>query len=304
MPAYWMRRTILFAVLSAGVLESPRSLGQVVVVGGTATTAIHGTPVGFAQSPLIATPDIALPGSGNAVGAPLSTAAANDSRTSLGPSVHNPNGPALLPITNYSTVSSSSAIPVAPNSDEGASSSGAVFENGLQRFESGLSEPTNRARSVAEIAAVYRRQHEKAARRFNNDSIAEMNARTLRNGGSELPPVSLARFSPPSGDRGLLIAQNHDSRLPQSDVDESIAAQRSVQQVDSAANDKIPQATSQKLPEVGYTRDESARTAAAVNSADENKTPARKSPAWFQLPVLILLAGLGVTGVLYWLKRW
>lgn len=298
MPAYWMRRTILFVVLSAGVLELPRSLGQVVVVGGTATTAIQGTPIGFAHSPLIATPDIALSGSGNAVGAPLSTAAANDSRTSLGPSVHNPNGPALFPITNYSAAPAPAAIPVALNSDESASSPGVVFENGLQHFESGLSEPANAARSVAEIAAVYRRQHEKAARSFNNDSIAEMNARALRNGSSELPPVSLAHFSPPPSDRELLIAQNHASALPQSDTDQSIAAQRSVQQVDSAANEEIPQATSQKLPEVGYTHDENAHA-----TTNEIKAPARRSPAWFQLPGLILLAGLGVTGVLYWLKR-
>jgi len=56
-------------------------------IGGTATTAAPGAPLSAPLGPRISTPDIALPGSGNAVGATLSSVAGNDSRWSSAPSV-------------------------------------------------------------------------------------------------------------------------------------------------------------------------------------------------------------------------
>src|SRR5690348_8271016 len=59
----------------AMLLSATFSVAQVAVVGGTATTAgpaMATVPVSAANAPLISTPDIALPGSGPAVGSPIS----------------------------------------------------------------------------------------------------------------------------------------------------------------------------------------------------------------------------------------
>src|SRR5438128_4057550 len=89
------------SLIAFAIVGSMSCMGQVVVIGGNATTAGQGAPLSVAYSPLISTPDVALPGSGNAVGAPLSSAAANDSRTSIGPSVFNPNGAAFVHANGY-----------------------------------------------------------------------------------------------------------------------------------------------------------------------------------------------------------
>src|SRR5712671_2633559 len=85
----------MFGKLSlAMLLMSVSCFAQVSTTGGYATSSqssMAGAVIGSDNPPLVSTPDIALPGSGSAVGAPLSSAAANDSRFSTGPSVHSAN---------------------------------------------------------------------------------------------------------------------------------------------------------------------------------------------------------------------
>ena len=72
--------------LSLALAVSAACFGQISTTGGYATTSSAPmTPI----APIISTPDIALPGSGPAVGAPLSNT--NDPRTSTGPSIYDPN---------------------------------------------------------------------------------------------------------------------------------------------------------------------------------------------------------------------
>src|SRR5690242_9635405 len=150
------------------LLSASFGFAQVTTVGGTATTAgpaVATVPVSAANAPLISTPDIALPGSGPAVGAPISTAAANDSRSSSGPSVYNPNG---MPVPEPTTASvatipsaSAAATPTTPTSTAPTSATMTPtatepFENGIQHFESGLPNPSNPTESLGQIARTYR----------------------------------------------------------------------------------------------------------------------------------------------------
>src|SRR5690348_16506642 len=116
-------RLSLVLVLSASL----SCLAQVATIGGTATTAgaaIPVVPMSAANAPLISTPEIALPGSGPAVGAPLSSAAANDSRTTAGPSVYNPNGSAY-PVPAPATANVATAnVATVPTSSEPSAATG------------------------------------------------------------------------------------------------------------------------------------------------------------------------------------
>jgi len=86
------------------MIASLSCFGQVTIISGTATT-VGPSP---AIAPLISTPDVALPASGSAVGAPLSSAAANDSRFSRRPAVYNPNGTEyVLPATSGAGIGTS-----------------------------------------------------------------------------------------------------------------------------------------------------------------------------------------------------
>src|SRR5712672_2125095 len=138
-----LNRLWIAIVLSA----SMSCMGQVVIIGGTATTAAPGAPLSAPPRPIISTPDIALPGSGNAVGAPLSSAAANDSRWSSGPSVYDPNAAPLAEVTSYSDADTQLTRSTT-SVDEGPASSTSLFEVGIQHFESGLFSSPNRTQSL------------------------------------------------------------------------------------------------------------------------------------------------------------
>jgi hypothetical protein len=263
------------------------------VIGGNATTAAPGAPLSVAYSPLISTPDIALPGSGNAVGAPLSSAAANDSRTSLGPSVFNPNGAALVHLNGYPTAQSELPSPV---DVEGSTSSTPPFENGIQHFISGLSGSTERRQSLAEIALLYRHRQDKASRTFNNDSIAQLNARGVRTGNLG-PETSSASHSSSHGiGERVLMAENEGAALPQSDREplpsgpSSSNASRSVASQQRHANDDGTAAT----PVLGDNKPTSDEISAPGRTLEKRGSP---------LPLLILVAGLALSGTLYWLKK-
>src|SRR5689334_1365604 len=113
----------MFSKLSLSVIltASLACVGQVTSMGGYGTAS--GTSIGAPDAPLVSTPDIALPGSGPAVGAPLTNT--NDPRFSTGPSVANPNFPISGSPAGTSFNTSTSA-----STNEG-------FEFGVQHFISG-----------------------------------------------------------------------------------------------------------------------------------------------------------------------
>ena len=315
----------MFRKLSLAVaLSASFSFAQVAVVGGTATTAgptMATVPVSAANAPLISTPDIALPGSGSAMGAPISAAAANDSRSTSGPSVYNPNGAGFA--TPEPAPSNLAAIPNAANSATSTSTSATAtepFENGIQHFESGLPNTSKATQSLGQVARAYRSHRPQDVKSFNNDSIAELNARGVRTGNLGPETSTEVAGSQPSTqpaqpvNAGTLMAQNQAPALPQSDQnqsDQNQAAPSSLSATSSATAWQQRHKTSEQTPapsaqSTGATQPQSS---SAQNSPAANENTAKtQTPALPQtgspLPLLLLLGGLGVVGgLVYWLRR-
>jgi LPXTG-motif cell wall-anchored protein len=311
----------MFSKLSlAVVLSASFGFAQVAVVGGTATTsgpAMATVPVSAANAPLISTPDIALPGSGSAVGAPISAAAANDSRSSSGPSVYNPNGTPFA--VSEPTSSNLAAIPSAAN-PAGATTttaSGAAatptepFENGIQHFESGLPNGSNPTPSLGQIARVYRSHRPQDVKTFNNDSIAELNTRGVRTGNLGPETSTVTASSQPANQpakAGTLIAQNQSPALPQSDQSEAAPSSAPATSNSTAwqQRHKTSERNASSAAQNTGTQPQSSATQsapAANQNTAKNQTqalPQTGSP----LPLLLLLGGLGVVGgLVYWLRR-
>jgi hypothetical protein len=169
------------------------------------------------------------------------------------------------------------------------------FENGIQHFESGLSRPVDHRQSLAEIALLYRgRQSKNAPRSFNNDNIAQLNERGIRTGNLGPQTTTVAHSFRPE-----LMAQNQAPALPQSDREQFRRVSRSLgnQQRHPTADQSIstPDSDSSAQSQSPTVQDKSilGQSSATTNG------PQRGSPLMF----LIILTGLGVAGVLYWLKR-
>jgi len=275
----------MFSKLSLSLILTA-SLGcvaQVSTAGGYGTSA---TPM-TAPAPVVSTPDIALPGSGPAVGAPLSNA--NDPRFSTGPSVANPN------FSVSSAEGGTFTTTPSTSTNEG-------FEFGVQHVLSGgPASPTPRA-SLAEIALLVRSRQPKAQKSFTNESIAKLNAAGVRTGNlgpeSSTAPPSTELAQAPSADTSL-VAENRIPALPQSDQAETtqvrpqqnsaIAAQqrhRVEPPAETAASSPAPNSTQASAPK------EQAESAA--------KLPQTSS----SLPIILLLGALGIAGgALFYLIR-
>lgn len=255
------------------------------------------------------------------MGAPISAAAANDSRSTSGPSVYNPNGAAFaVPETAPSNLA---AIPRTANAATATTTpaSGAAatptepFENGIQHFESGLPNTSNATPSLGQIARTYRSRRPQDVKSFNNDSIAELNARGVRTGNLGPETSTVVAGSQPAtqpsqpANAGTLMAQNQAPALPQSDQNQAAPSTASASSSSTAWQQRhktSEQSPTSSAQSTGATQPQSsaAQTAPAAN---EN-TAKTQSPALPQtgspLPLLLLLGGLGVVGgLVYWLRR-
>lgn len=302
------------------LLSASFGFAQVATVGGTATTAgpaVTTVPVSAANAPLISTPDVALPGSGPAMGAPISSAAANDSRSSSGPSVYNPNGMAVPePAANLPAIAGTPATATSTTAPTAATPATTTepFENGIQHFESGLPNPSNPTPSLAQIARAYRAQHRQAAKSFNNDSIAQLNARGVRTGNLGPETSTVAASSQPAQPaqpvtEGALMAQNQAPAMPQSDqyqpapsTTSPAASSSTAWQQRRKASEQTP--TSSQNPNPTQEPSSSAPSPTAANLGNTNKKGTALPQTSSPLPLLLLLGGLGVVGgVVYWLRR-
>lgn len=264
--------------------------GQVTTIGGYATTsgpAIVTTPISVANAPLISTPDIALPGSGPAVGVPLSNTNVNDSRVSTGPSIANPN--AIVPLgAENNTVGLGAGEPV--NAEAGQPAAPEPFEFGIQQFgfEPAVS---SYGLSLGEIARKYRNGHQRAVRTFTNDNIARLSAIAFQPGPLSSATRDQVAWNAPGqpAPAGTLIAENRPSVLPQSDrYSETVAASRPVYQAGFTAG--------QQRHAVAYqtVADQSAPNAAETSSAASNSANLPQTGS--HLPLFLLIGGLGVAG--------
>lgn len=287
--------------------------GQVTTIGGYATTsgpAIVTTPISAADAPLVSTPDIALPGSGPAVGVPLSNTNTNDSRTATGPSIANPN--AITPVVTESNANAT-ANEAAGVAGEPADANAQPFEFGIQKFgwepASAFSNPVT---SLGEIARKYRSQHHEAIRTFTNDSIARLSAVAFQAGPlSAAKQNQVASNTPESGATNevltsivlpqsapidTLIAENRPPDLPQSDQGtEGTQASEPTPQVSVTAAQQRHAVDNRTVGDQSTTTRNTAETPGSTsnaNASDNARPPQTRS----SLPLFLLVGGLGIAG--------
>jgi len=285
----------MFVKLAFSLLltASVACVGQVTVMGGYATTSGPATttiPGGAANPPLVSTPDIALPGSGPAVGVPLSNTNPNDSRVSTGPSVANPNS-ITLPVEGEG--SAANEAPLAPSSAAPSANSG-PFEFGIQKFGMETA-PASNTTSLGEIARRYRSQHHQPVRTFTNDNIARLIAVAFQLGPlvTATPTQVASNTSSGSTSNATIMAvlaasvdQESAVDLPESDRDA-----QGPQLVEVALH---PDATSAQQRHAGdgqIASDESATPATAPTSPPANTAGSQRH---YSLPLFLLIGGLGV----------
>ena len=287
------------------ITASLACVGQVTTMGGYAATSNAGaTTVAVypADAPLVSTPDVALPGSGPAVGAPITTS--NDSRTSTGPSVANPNLALLPGLQN-------GGQPVVGTNTANANNASSGFEFGIQTFVSGLPGASNSGLSLAQIAAQNRAQRRKAAKSFNNGSIAQLNAAGVRTGNLEPGSTTTAAsgnaptnaIPPGSGlGAGTLVARNETLALPQSDQTDQLPRSQPVPRSSATAAQQRHPVAEASSP---------SSNAPSSNVSAPGSTPAQSSSASAplpqtasSLPLILLVGALGIAGgALYLLRR-
>ena len=277
----------MFSKLSLSLIltASLACVAQVSTAGGYGTASA--TPMTAPVAPVVSTPGIALPGSGPAVGAPLTNA--NDPRFSTGPSIANPN----FSVSGAEGGSLTATPPISAN--EG-------FEFGVQHVLSGGPAGPTPTASLAEIALLVRARHPKAQKSFTNDSIAKLNAAGVRTGNlgpeSSTAPPSTELAQAPSADTSL-VAENRIPALPQSDQAET--------QVRPPQNSAIAAQQRHRVESPAETTASSPAPASTPASSprDQAEGAARLPQTSSSLPIILLLGALGIAGgaLFYFIRR-
>ena len=300
-----LSKTTLSLLLTASL----SCFGQVVSTGGYATNAgPSATPVSAANAPLVATPEIALPGSGPAHGAPLGNTNTNDSRFSTGPSVYNPNSVPATSSAETTTANGTTAIESAPAGNTAAANE--PFEFGVQQVISGAPAPSTPPPSLGEIARNLRAHPVQPTKVINNETVARLNANPKNMGNliqSEDSTVAAgAPIAPsfPAANAGLM-ARNEAPALPQSDQSEAAEQPQAPAQPRATAGQQKTAATNpasaRTAPAPSSANDAASATPSNGNQAD---TGAKLPQTATHLPLLLLFGGLGVAGgALYLVRR-
>jgi LPXTG-motif cell wall-anchored protein len=262
-------------------------------------------PFSAANAPLIATPDVSLPGSGPAVGAPLGNSNSNDSRFTTGPSVYNPNSIALGDNTGAATTTSAENQ-TSINGTGNAAANDQGFEFGVQQVESSTSTASGPVPSLGEIAKEFRAQHLQPTKVLNNDSVARLNAsgsgmgNLAARGTDTVAGYARPTNVPaqPSANNATLMAQNQTPALPQSDREEAPERPASPTAGQQRHASDAPPATQNSAPAQPSAQAQSSNP--SPNSEAAPKLPQTAS----HLPLILLIGGLGLAGgTLYLLRR-
>jgi len=287
------------------LIASLSCFGQVVSYGGYATTAgpaVGIIPLSAASAPLIATPDVALPGSGPAVGIPLGNSNTNDSRISTGPSVYNPNS---IPDDIAGSIGAANTAAETQTSSSNAPAANQPFEFGVQHVETSTSAASTATPSLGEIAKQLRAEQRPATKVINNETVARLNA---SQGGisnlapqgsgtvaSSTEPANPLSENPTSGQ--TLMAQNQAPPMPQNDQNQAAQPDATAGQQRHASDASSASQTS------ASSQPSSSQTEASTTGANSN--PGTNLPQTAtHLPLLLLLGGIGVGGgILYLLRR-
>ena len=268
-----MKKLLLVLFLSCSLA----CLSQVSVSGGYATTTPQtAVQPGVPGPPQIVPSDVALPGSGPPVGAPLTNTNTNDART--GGMVHAYNPVAVV------------EQPVVENTTEGGGSlnSGGQlpFNAGLQSFAGSATVAKGSGFSLGEIARQYRSQAHQPARAFTNDSITQLT------GGRVLPQgKEMSQTEPRDVQREMAMAAAIPPMSAGSTSQQDAAASSSAQ---SNQIDQQKRTTSNEAANQTAATNSSADAAGAEQNADNgdrNNLPASGS----ELPLLALL-GIAIAG--------
>jgi LPXTG-motif cell wall-anchored protein len=268
----------LFLVLFLSV--SLACLSQVTVSGGYATTSSQtATQTGVPGPPQIVPSNVALPGSGPPVGAPLTNVNTNDARTGGMVQAYNPAAVVEQPATG-------SSEPTNTNINSGPQT---LFNTGLQSFAGSATTAQGPSSSLGDIARQYRNQAHLSTRSFNNDSIAQLS------GGQSLPQGrEMAQQRNPEQEMAMAAAiPPMSAGSAQNDASGNAAQSGQVDQrkrTSSAAADQT----------AGTTSADTTQTAQNPENSDRNNLPASGS----ELPLLALL-GIAVAGggALYRFRR-
>jgi LPXTG-motif cell wall-anchored protein len=286
--------------------------GQVISNGGYAANVAPSA----AMAPITSTPDVALPGSGPAVGAPLGNTNTNDSRFATGPSFVSRNAlPNEVVDSNYVPATDETATNGAAISNDqtlqmnNAATAAATepFNIGIQHFVSGAPGAATNSASLAEIAKQVRGESHPAARVFNNDTIQQLNARGVRTGNivpgntnvdasnAAAPTANSANNATAANSepRGTLLAQNEAGPMPQSD--QVAPPSRTADQRRQTPSAQTP---SNSAPAANDSANQNASAAQPSNNADA--LPQTGS----SLPLLLIIGFVGLAaGTIYLLRR-
>jgi hypothetical protein len=278
----------LFFVLFLSISLS--CFAQVVVSNGTATIGSQTDMQSVAPGPPQIVPsNVALPGSGPPVGAPLTNSNTNDARTGGVVQAYNP-----ATVYGSAAPSNSSGSITGPESlpAEGVAA-GIPFNMGLQSFAGSAATGQASAPTLGDIARQYRNENHLSARMFTNDSITQMGPgqpvpqgkETAQAGPQNVQQEMAKAAAIPPMSTGSMQANNASSSPQSNAIDQT---------------KRTPSADANQTAAANPTPADNGQQAENEESGNRSSLPASGS----ELPLLALLGiAIGGGGALYRFRR-
>lgn len=223
------------------LLASLSCFAQVVISNGTATVGSQTDMQTVAPGPPQIVPsNVALPGSGPPVGAPLTNSNTNDARTGGVVQAYNPAAVYERPASSSSSesITGSESLPAA------GVAAGIPFNMGLQSFSGSASSGQTSAPPLGDIARQYRKENHLSARMFTNDSISQMSPgqplpqgkETAQEGPRDIQQEMAKAAAIPPMSAGSVQASNANSSAQPNMIDQTKRTPSSEANQTAAAN--------------------------------------------------------------------